>query len=108
MNMAHIKCIYHRPVCEQMWEPGVPFNECPYSFSEYNDHCSCEQYHPRKSRRYSDYTCDFYGWEKVRFEKDAKSYELDETYLTIGKRVINRINISLLEIDGEVIIKEED
>ena len=106
--MARIKCEYYRSVCKQMWKPGDPFRECYEHFSEYGQNCDQFMRREPAPNIIGDYTCFFHSWERVRFEKETKNYELDENFLTIGKRQINRFDMSYLEIDGEVIIQEED
>ena len=54
------------------------------------------------------FQCRYVDEEIVMFEKNVKSWELDNYELKIGRRSIDVNAIRELVIDGETIIKEQE
>lgn len=120
--MANIKCKYTKLVC------SVCYSESECGAHCFANYCSpqCGVYAPiarekRGNTFYINDCCKHLQTKPCMFEKNAKTYLLDENKLQIGKKVYylkNEFNdfqdkwyvdsaIYYLEIDGEVLVNEK-
>lgn len=103
--MAKIKCEYYKEAYCQKQRSGET--------TEYFDMLSCVEGIYTNDYCYKPRTPDVIGSAciharrpKAEFEKECKSYELDEDILKIGRKEIYVEDIIFLEIDGKVKIDE--
>lgn len=111
--MANIKCNYVRYRCvdgtyTHNWDICEHHDTMG---GEYDELCEYADSTPRMLswepiRCEIPLECRHLYKENVRFEKSVKSFELDETFLTIGRTIIDTDRIEYLSIDGEEVIKE--
>ena len=108
--MARIKCTFYRYRCyDGTYEHNEQICEHHNYFGngfEYDDGC---EYADAKPYRTKDglialpLQCKYALREEVRFEKEVKSFEFDNDYLTMRNRKISVNRIKYLSIDGEVL-----
>lgn len=107
--MAHIKCRYWVGTClntsGECYDRDIVDQElqCEYG---------CPHYSPKETRHEGAVVigamCEWYKTRNIEFEKSVRRYEYDEYQLRIGMVHINAYQIEYLEIDGRVLIGEDD
>ena len=113
--MAIIKCKYRVPRCQNLVKRGRNCNHYSFEFHEASPDCvECGQ--TGRTRKYTDdegtlhidiCDCIYLWFASVQFEKEVKSYELDEEYFTYGRNELEVEQIDYLNIDGKVLIDKE-
>jgi hypothetical protein len=99
--MAEIECRYYRPMCTR--EYLVKCNH-PEADSFYAD---CDYYTEDPSDKRINPRCKYLYWDKVTFEKPAKSYRWDMFGLKIGREFIPIDSIEYLRIGTQEEITKE-
>lgn len=110
--MARIKCKYEKHYCYcSGYREEVQFGSQWWCDS--NDGCPDCKYIPSRhddQPRLINPRCKYSGDVTVFFEKQVKNFELEtghDGYLRISGKYINLNDVALLEIDEEVIIRED-
>ena len=111
--MANIKCKYIRWRCYdgtyQHSGSICKHHDDPWGRAEYDDLCDygeCEPYQTEGGLTAIPYQCKHVQEEIVMFEKNVKSWTLDNDELSMRGLSINVSNIKELVIDGKTIIEE--
>ena len=108
--MAHIKCRYRVQYCNHDMI-GCGGTKCPINL-EIEDYIDCPYMAPKKVGdwdRVINPPCVWVSHETLEFEKDYKTYELDNDSFFLGtRRRIDRKDIVYCEIDGRVLFDDTE
>lgn len=109
-DMTRIKCTFCRYRCyDGTYEHNGQICEHHDYFNngyEYDDGCEYADANSHKAENglfETPLQCSYVAREEVRFEKETKSFELDDDYLVMRNRKIPVSRIKYLCIDGEVL-----
>lgn len=113
-----IKCVYFKHICTRF--PGIRLDEpgnrstCEHHEGFHNEYDDCCEFADAGPKRTDDgfieisFQCRYVKRETIRFEKQVRSFWLDDNDLKIGRLTIPTERIRELSIDGRQIIGEED
>ena len=105
--MAVIKCRYIIPYCEYGGKHERKYhNEQWCCDSDLG--CLDRWYTPSSDTSVINPTCKYCKEVYGEFEKAVKSYEYYDGYLTIGRKAYREWDIVYLEIDGRVLVEEDE
>lgn len=107
--MSRIKCRYYYFYCSLA--NIIPRYDC-----ESDNGCECGFYEDNSRREFCngksvyvyDELCKHLTIKYAEFEKTVKRYEYNDGDLRIGKHIYLKSDIEYLEIDGRVLVKEEE
>ena len=107
--MTRIKCKYSVPICNYPGHEGTRLSRCKDCDGGTEDECPAGcSYTPGETEniRLINPTCKYAGERKKSFEKTVGAYTYDEDglFIELNGPFIPAVNMSYLEIDGEIII----
>lgn len=101
--MAKIVCRCSWLECENPWAVNDEFYPDTCESSAY-----CKFYSPDpKQSEYINPSCRYLGVRREQFEKETKSYTLNDNELIIGRKHISLNEIEYLQIDDKVFDLEQ-